>query len=107
MGRVWLRSNGHARDGCDGCVVGQARLGIHAFGRNDAAKTWISCRLRQVGLAWCRPCVIRDKMQVLPAGGGDAEALLHETVRFVPVSVWLALVLILVTATARRVGRLV
>jgi hypothetical protein len=82
--------------------LGEARLGIHAFRGNDVAEGRVVGRLHQVE----RPAgVVCDQVKVLAGRIGDAEGLLSQAVGLVPVSIRLAVVVILVT-TATRIGSL-
>ena len=64
-----------------------SRLRVHSLYWNDVSKCGISCRLRQLRLIGVRSGIVADEMEVLAAGGGDTERLLHESVWFVSVSV--------------------
>jgi len=60
------------------------------------------CRgLQELGGLAVRLGEIRDEVEVLAGGRGDAERLLHEPVGLVPVALRLAIVVVVVAAPAR------
>ena len=78
--------------------LGQARFGVHALGGNDVSECRIVARLWQVQRA---PGIVGDQVEMLARRVGDAERLLRQPVRLVPVPVRLPVIVVLVAAAAR------
>jgi hypothetical protein len=84
-----------------GLGLGDCRLRVHVLRRPDVSQLRVVGRLRKVVGVGAR--VVADEVEVLAAGGCDAERLLHKTVRFVAVPIWAFTIRI---ACRRTLGRL-